>query len=403
VGFALSACCLGAERGFVTREQARARVLATVRFFRDAPQGPEASGKAGHQGFYYHFLDTRTGARFGTCELSTVDTALLLLGMLHCQAFFDGADADETAIRTLVDEIYARIDWPWFQARAPFLATGWSPEQGFFPYDWKGYTEGTLLYLVALGSPATSRALGADAWAAWCSTYETSPVSGWVTHHGQTYLRFPPLFGHQFVHAWVDMRGIADAYMRGKGIDYFENSRRATYAQRGYAIANPWGWAGYGQDVWGITACDGPADVTRDFNGRTRRYMSYAGRGMGGPAEYDDGTIAPYAAGASLPFAPEISLPALEHMYQRFGKAIFGTYGFTAFNQSFPWTDVPLTHGRVIPGFGWVDSDWLGIELGPLLLQIANHRGGLVWNRTRQHAALRAGLTRAGFTGGWLG
>lgn len=401
VGFGLTAYAIGAERGFVTREQARARVLATVRTFHDAPQGPAATGVAGHKGFFYHFLDVKTGTRFAQCELSPVDTSLLLAGMLHCQAYFDGADADEAAIRTLVDAIYARVEWPFMQARPPALALAWAPETGFSIYDWKGYTEGSLVYLLALGSPTF--ALGPEAWGAWTSTYETSPVSGWVTEYGQTYLRFPPLFGHQFTQCWVDLRGVADAYMKGKGIDYSENTRRATYAQRAYAIANPYAWAGYGQDVWGITACDGPADLTRIVNGRTRRFIGYAGRGMGGPAAYDDGTIAPYAAGSSVPFAPEIALPAVAAMHDRLGQAVYGRYGFYAFNQTFTFPDVPLQHGRIVPGFGWVDGDYLGIEVGPLLALVANHRGETVWKTTRKHPALKLGLQRAGFTGGWLG
>ena len=401
VGFALTAYVIGAERGFITRAQARARVLATVRFFHDAPQGSAAAGNTGYKGFYYHFLDMKSGTRFADCELSTVDTALLLAGMLHCQAYFGGADADETSIRALVDGIYARIDWRWAQVRAPWLAMAWSPEKGFSALDWKGYSEASLVYLLALGSPTF--APGADAWTAWTSTYETSPVSGWVTEYGQTYLRFPPMFGHQFTQCWVDMRAMADAYMRAKGIDYFVNSRRATYAQQGYAIANPEGWAGYGRDVWGVTACDGPADVMKVYGGRLRKFISYAGRGMGGAFTYDDGTIAPYAAGASMPFAPEIALPALSAMYARYGRAVYGRHGFYAFNQSFTFTDVGLTHGRLVPGLGWVDGDYLGIEVGPLLAMIANHRGETVWKTTRLHPALKLGLQRAGFTGGWLG
>lgn len=401
VGFALTAYAVGAERGFVTRAQARARALATLRFFRDAPQGDAAAGVAGYKGFFYHFLDVETGTRFGTCELSTIDTALLLAGMLHCQAAFDGADPDEALLRSLVDEIYARVDWPWFQARAPWICMGWSPEQGFLAHDWKGYNEASLLYLLALASP--SHPVGADAWAAWTSTYETSPVSGWVTEYGQTYLRFPPLFGHQFTQCWVDLRGAADAYMKAKGIDYFENSRRATYAQLGYAVENPEGWTGYGAETWGVTACDGPGDVSRWFRGKQRRFLGYAGRGMGGPSSYDDGTIAPYAAGSSVAFAPEIALPALRAMRERYGKAIYGRYGFFAFNRSFTFTDVPTTQGKVVPGFGWVDGDYLGIEQGPLLAMIANHRGEIVWKALRRHPAVQRGLRRAGFTGGWLG
>lgn len=402
VGFALTAYVVGAERGLITRVQARARALATIRFFFAAPQGDAPAGVAGYRGFFYHFLDVKTGARYGTSELSTIDTALLLAGMLHCQSYFDGADPDEAILRSLVEEIYARVDWPWFQARAPWICMGWSPEQGFLASDWKGYNEGSLLYLLALGSP--THPVGADAWAAWTSTYETSPVSGWVTEYGQTYLRFPPLFGHQFTQCWVDLRGMADVYMKGKGIDYFENSRRATSAQRGYAVANPEGWAGYGAEVWGVTAGDGPGDFLRSFGGgKPRQFFGYAGRGMGGPSAYDDGTVAPYAAGSSVAFAPEIALPALSAMYARFGKAVYGRYGFYAFNQSFAFTDVPVPLGKVVPGFGWVDGDYLGIELGPLLAMIANHRGEIVWKSLRRHPAVKLGLQRAGFKGGWLG
>jgi hypothetical protein len=400
VGFGLTAYVVGAERGYVTREQARARVLTTVRTFRDAPQGPAAAGVAGHKGFFYHFLDARTGLRFAQTELSPVDTALLLAGMLHAQAYFDGTDAEETELRAGVEQIYAAVDWTWFQIRGAAIALAWTPEAGYSTHDWTGYTEASLIYLLALGSPTHPPA--GDAWGAWTGTYETSPVSGWVTEYGQTYLRFPPLFGHQFTQCWLDLRGVTDAYMKAKGIDYFENSRRATYAQRGYAIANPEGWAGYGKDQWGVTACDGPADVFRSFGGRTRKFMSYAGRGMGGASTYDDGTIAPYGAGASLPFAPEIALPALSAMYTRFGRLVLGKYGFLAFNQSFTFSDVQVVHGRVVPGFGWVNSDFLGIELGPLLAMTANHRGELVWSRMKKHPAVKLGLQRAGFTGGWL-
>ena len=402
VGFGLTAYVVGVERGFITRDQARARALATIRFFHDAPQGPAATGVTGYKGFYYHFLELKTGTRYRDCELSTIDTTLLLAGMLHCQVFFNGTDADEALIRSLVDEIYARIDWNWFQVRAPLVAMGWTPEQGHNSYDWQGYNEASLLYLLAIGSP--THPVGADAWAAWTSSYDRiSPRSGWVTEYGQTYLRFPPLFGHQFTQCWVDMRGMADAYMKGKGIDYFENSRRATYAQQGYAVANPEGWAGYGRDVWGITACDGPGDFTRTFNGKLRKFIGYSGRGEGGAINYDDGTIAPYGAGSSITFAPEIVLPALAAMYERYGRAIYGRYGFYAFNQSFTFTDVPITAGNLVPGLGWVDGDYLGIELGPLLAMIANHRSEIVWKSMRQHPAIKSGLQRAGFTGGWLG
>ncbi|MDP1901374.1 MAG: glucoamylase family protein [Rubrivivax sp.] len=398
VGFALTAYPVGVARGWVTREQARQRVLATLRFFRHAPQGPEPAGNAGYKGFFYHFLDMKTGARFAQVELSTVDTALFVAGALFCASWFNGADAGETEIRTLADEIYARVDWRWAQVRAPALCLGWKPETGFLPEDYKGYNEAMLLYLLALGSP--SLAVDATAWDAWTSTYDRA----WGSDYGQEHLRYPVMFTHQFTQCWVDLRGVQDAYMRRRGIDYFENSRRATQAQRAYAIANPERWAGYGADVWGLTACDGPVDIERDFGGKRRRFISYAGRGMGGGLRnYDDGTVAPYGAGASLPFAPEIVAPTLAAMHQRHGAHIYGRYGFFAFNQSFTYTDVKLTHGRVVPGFGWVDTDYLGIEVGPLLAMLANHRGELVWKAMRGNEHLRRGLQRAGFRGGWLG
>ena len=393
VGFGLSAYPIGVARGWVTREQARDRTLATLRFFHGAPQGPQARGVAGHKGFFYHFLDMQSGHRFGRTELSTVDTALFLAGALHARAFFDGGDAAETELRRLADAIYARVDWRWAQAQGPAISHGWHPESGFIKWDWKGYNESMLVYLLALGSPTF--AVGADAWDAWTSTYDRS----WGSDFGHQHLRFPPLFGHQFTHAWVDFRGLQDDYMRGKGLDYFENSRRATLAQQAYAIANPQGWAGYGREQWGVTACDGPADITREFNGKRRRFISYAGRGMG---EHDDGTIAPYGAGSSLPFAPDIVGSALTTMHQRHGAQIYGKYGFFAFNQSFTFSDVKLTHGSVLPGFGWVDNDFLGIEVGPLLLMLANHRDGSVWRPLRSADWLKRGLQRAGFRGGWM-
>jgi hypothetical protein len=398
VGFALTAYPIGVERGWITRAQARDRVLTTLRFFRDAPQGTQSSGTAGYKGFFYHFLDMRTGTRYARNELSTVDTSLLLLGMLFCQSWFDGADAVEQQIRALADEIYGRVDWRWAQPRAPFIGHGWHPETGFIGSDWKGYDESLFVYLLALASP--THALDRTAWDAWTSTYDLH----WGSEYGQTYLRFPPLFGHQFAQCWFDLRGLPDAYMRARGIDYFENSRRATLAQRAYAIANPEGWAGYGADLWGVTASDGPADVQRHFGGRLRRFRSYAGRGMGGAHTFDDGTLAPYGAGASIVFTPELSLAALRAMRDRFGAHLYRRYGFLdAFNPSFQFTDVALTHGSVVPGVGWFASDYLGIDQGPLLAMLGNHRGEIVWRAMRRNAHVRNGLLRAGFRGGWLG
>ena len=396
VGFALTAYPIGVERGYVTRAAARDRVLRTLRFFRHAPQGEGATDAAGLNGFFYRFLDMKTGLRSGQIEVSTVDTALLLGGMLFCQSYFDGADAEDVEIRRLADEIYSRVDWRWAQARPPAISHGWTPESQFIEHDWLGYNEAMLVYILALGSP--THAVEPDAWEKWGRSYDQY----WGTLYGQNHLTFTPLFGHQFSHIWVDFRGILDAPMRAAGFDYFENSRRATYAQRAYAIDNPMRWNGYGENIWGLTASDGSADVELNFAGEIRRFRTYSARGIGTVYSVDDGTIAPAAAAGSIVFAPEIVIPAIEEMYRRYGEHIFGEYGFIdAFNQSFDY-DVPLTHGRIVPGFGWVDNDYIGINQGPIVAMIENYRTGLVWRTMKNNPYIRRGLERAGFSDGWL-
>ena len=398
VGFALTACVIGADRGFVTREQARERVLTTVRFFLNAPQGSQQRGTIGYKGFFYHFLDMKTGLRSPKSELSTVDTALLVGGMLHAQAFFDGEHPDEVAIRQTVDQIYWRIDWKWAQVRGQLISMGWSPEKQFIPHDWNGYNEAMLVVLLALGSP--THPVDEGAWSAWSESYRGT----WGRFFGYEHLSFAPLFGHQYSHVWIDFRGLQDATMRQRGIDYFENTRRAVYAQRAYAIANPNGWFEYGANVWGFTACDGPGSIREfDRNGRRRNFLDYKARGVGRSNTLDDGTIAPTAAVSSLPFAPEIVIPAVEEMHSRYGDFIFSKYGFfDSFNRSFTATGVKLSDGRVDPAFGWVANDYLGIDQGPILAMICNYRNELVWDDMRRSVPIRRGLERAGFSGGWL-
>jgi hypothetical protein len=358
VGFGLSALTVGIDRGWISREAGRARVLTTLEFFENSPHGPEADA-TGYKGFYYHFLDMQTGRRDGDSELSTIDTALLLGGILHVQEYFDQDDATEAKIRALANGLYRRIDWPWMQVRSARISHGWKPEMGFLAYDWGGYNEAMILYVLALGSPTFP--ITPDAWTVWTSSY------AWETHYGQAFVVFPPLFGHQYSHVWIDFRGIQDAYMRDKGLDYFENSRRATLANRAYAIANPHGWADYGEDVWGLTASDIPA--------------SYSARGAP-PAERDDGTITPTAAGGSFAFTPRESLAALRHMYAAYRTQIWGPYGFKdAFN----------------PSQRWFATDYLGIDQGPIVLMIENHRTGRIWHEFMQHPAIQRGLARAGF------
>lgn len=394
-GFALTAYPIGIEHGWITRAQARERTLATLRFFWTAPQGPQATGVSGYKGFFYHFLDMQSGARFARCELSSIDTALLLGGVLFAARYFD--QPGEVEIRDLAQRIYARCDWRWFQQAdaAKRVSMGWHPESGFLERPWFGYTEGQLLYILALGAPEFS--LGRDAYDGWCSTYGDS----WRGEDDKRFLAFGPHFAHQFTQCWVDLRGLRDVPMRTAGFDYFENSRRATIAQREYAIANPGGWTGYSGDIWGLSACDGPADVTI----AGRQFHTYAARGpIGQPDGLDDGTITPMAAIASLPFAPELVEPATRALHDRYGSAIYGQYGFLdAFNPTFTARDVPLQRGRVTDTAGWVDSDYLGIDQGPIVAMIENHRSGLVWKYMRDDPAVKLGLKRAGFTGGWLG
>ncbi len=400
-GFALTAYPIGVERGWVDRGAALERTLATLRFFWNAPQGDAASGVTGHKGFFYHFLDMETGHRFGRTELSSVDTALLLGGILFAGQYFDRATAEEAEARDLADKICARVDWRWMQKPSRVLCMGWHPERGFIPSDWHGYNEGMLVYLLALGAPDPDRRVEPDAWAAWASTYPRSWRGEGATRH----LAFAPHFGHQYSHVWVDFRGIRDATMREAGFDYFENSRRATYAQRAYATANPMGWTGYSADVWGLTACDGPAGVKRVVNGTERTFRTYSARGpLGLPDEFDDGTIAPTAALGSIAFAPEIVEPCAAALHARYGRKLYGRYGFLdSFNPSFRFTDAKLSKGGIDPELGWFDDDYLGIDQGPILTMMANHRDDFVWSRMRRAPAIRTGLARAGFTGGWLG
>ncbi|MGC3987126.1 MAG: glucoamylase family protein [Pseudorhodoferax sp.] len=419
VGFGLTAYGIGAERGYVRRAQAAARTRKTLRFLLDAPQGEAEAGMAGYRGFFYRFLHLGSGRRYGQIELSSVDTALLMAGVLFSGQYFDGDNPVEQDIRRLGAALYERVDWPWMQARPPAIAHGWLPDvrkapadlrvsgsdhsatprarhAGFLSMDWIGYNEAMLLYILALGSP--THPVQGNAYAAWTRGY----MDHWGTVEGQTHLSFGPLFGHQYSQVWLDLRGIRDAFMRRKGLDYFENSRRAAYAHQAYAQRNPLGWKGYGSTMWGLAACNGPADVVRSVKGVPRRFRTYAARGVGLDGVVDDGTIAPTAVAASLPFAPEIVLPTLASMAARHGAYIMGSYGFfDAFNQSVP-ADVTLKHGSIKPGFGWVDTDYLGIDQGPIVAMFENHRSGLVWERMRGSPAVRRGLERAGFEGGWL-
>ena len=396
VGFTLTTYPIGVERGWLDRAEAADRVVTTLRFLWDAPQGPDATGMTGHRGFFYHFLDMETGARYGeNVELSTIDTALLLAGVLFCRGYFDGDDGAEPEIRALADSLYRRVDWTWARPRPPRVSMGWLPERGFLEADWHGYNEAMLLYVLALGSP--THPIGPEAWDAWTGSYRWDSFQGSEPHLG-----FGPLFGHQYSHVWIDFRGIRDAYMREKGIDYFENSRRALHAQHAYAVANPGGWRGHGEDLWGLTASDGPVDTTMVIDGRQRRFHTYWARGASFTGVTDDGTLVPTALGGSIPFDPALTVQGLRAMRDRLGDRLFTEYGFLdAFNLTLT-EPVETQHGAVVPDVGWIADDYLGIDQGPIVAMIENYRSGLVWEVMRNDPHIVRGLCTAGFSGGWL-
>ena len=358
VGFGLTAIGIGIDHGWISRTQGVARVLTTLNTFLQGPQGPNTSGTIGYKGWFYHFLDMNTAMRAPNSELSSIDTTLLLSGILYAKQYFNGTNSDETSIRTMADAIFNRVDWNWMARGTNLVSMGWFPSGSFIAGNWIGYDEGMILYLLGLG--IATNPLPASAWTQWTSGYT------WATYYGESFVPFPPLFGHEYSHCWVDFRHIGDSYMNSHSSTYFENSRRAALAQRAYCIANPAGRTGYSGTNWGLTACDGPT--------------GYAAHGAP-PALNDDGTIAPTAVGGAMAFTPEYSLPTLRHFYD-FRRNIWTAYGFRdAFNLSQQW-------------YG---PDELGIDQGPIVIMIENYRTQRPWRLFMQNAEIQRGLQQAGF------
>lgn len=381
-GFALPAYVIGVENKYITREEGAQRVEKVLEWLWASKQSHAAYGATGHKGFFYHFLTYGDGVRYKDVELSTIDTALLMAGILTSQSYFDADNDTETRIRSLADSLYLRVEWDWAMNGNPTMSMGWKPESGFIKSTWDGYNEAMILLVLGLGSPTHPMPDGS--WEAWTSTYE------WADFHGYEHVNFGPLFGHQYSQMFIDFRGIQDPFMKEKGIDYFENSRRATLSQQAYGIANPKRFNGYGEFQWGWTASDGPANRTGLHNGKTIQYKTYNARGVAADYDQDDGTIVPTAAGGSIPFAPEITLPTLYNMKQLHGDSVYRTYGFVdAYNLTY-------TEG------GWFNPDYIGIDQGPILIQLENHQTGLIWDVLKRNKYVRDGLLKAGFTGGWL-
>lgn len=384
-GLGLAILCVAVEHGWMSRHAAVARALATLRFLQGSPQGPEPDA-TGHHGLYYHFLDMKTGRRARHSELSTIDTSFLIAGVLTVGRYFDGDGSHEPELRALADELYRRVDWAWACNGAATIGHGWTPEGGFLSATWsEGYCEALLLYVLALGSPTFP--IEPAGYHAWTSTFEAR------TFYELEYFFAGPLFIHQLSHLWIDFCGIRDDRNRALELDYFENSRRAMLAQQRYAIENPNGFAHYSKVGWGLTASNGPGPANRVVDGVPREFFGYLARGApGGP---DDGTIAPWAVVASLPFEPEIVCATLHHAIDRLELNGRNGAGFDAsFNATFP-------DKRGNP-HGWVAPWRLGLNEGPIVLMIENHAHGLVWNVLRQSTPIVNGLRRAGFRGGWL-
>jgi hypothetical protein len=341
-GFGLSALCTAAKRGYIGRDEAAAQVKTTLKFLKDkAPQ---------EHGFFYHFLNMSTGAREWKSEVSSIDTALLMAGVLTAKQCF--ADPE---ISALADALYARIDFPWMlNGSKNLLSMGWTPEKGFIPARWDTYSEHMILDLLAIGSP--THPIPASEWDAW-----RRPV---VNAGGQTYVAgTSPLFIHQYSQAYVDFRGKCDAH----GLNYFDNSVKATLAQRQYMKDNgkAYGWS---ENVWGLTASD-------TCKG------SYAAWGAPPPEGPIDGTVVPSAPGGSLMFTPRESMAALQEMRARYPK-IYGRYGFT---DSFT------------PKNGCVNKDVLGIDQGITLLSAANLEGGDIWEAFMKNPEITGAMTKVGF------
>jgi len=340
-GFGLTALCIGDSRGYANTSDIVTRVRNTLQFI--LQQMPNVHG------FYYHFVDMNTGQRWAQCEVSSIDTSLLLCGVLTAKQYFQDA-----TIQTLASQIYAQVDWPWMMNGGPTFSMGWLPESGFLAARWEHYCELMMIYLLGIGS--TTNPVSADSWNAW-----TRPT---ITYQGLTYISGnDPLFTHQYSQAWFDFRNKKDAYA-----NYFDNSITATKAHKLFCLSLKSQFSDYSDDLWGISASD-----------YVKGYTAWGGPPPQGPL---DGSVVPCATGGSLPFVPTDCLRVLRMIRGAYGTKAWGLYSYVdAFN--------PLT--------GWYDTDVLGIDLGISMVMAENYRTGLVWNTFMKNPEAQAAMQKAGF------
>jgi hypothetical protein len=341
-GFGLTALCIAQQRGYVSLADARDRALVTLRCLNNRMPN--------HRGFFYHFANMQTGERVWDAEVSSIDTAILLCGVLTCRAHFRRSE-----ISVLATDIFNRVEWTWLSEDTTLLPHGWSPETGFLPYRWDLYSELMMMYLLGLGS--ARHPLPVQTWNAWKrTTFE---------YEGLRYIgSFAPLFVHQFSQAWFDFRGKRDRY-----VDYFQNSIVATDVHRRFCLELSKQFPDYSDDLWGITSSD----------------SMYGYVAWGGPPEIGpvDGTVVPSAAAGSLVFMPQATLRVLKNIKNRYGSQAWCRYGFiNAFN--------PLKN--------WYDTDVVGIDTGITMLMAENLRSGFVWNTFMQNPEAQRALDRAGFS-----
>ncbi|MFA5499448.1 MAG: glucoamylase family protein [Candidatus Omnitrophota bacterium] len=340
VGFGLTAICIGESRGWIAKDDAYQLVLKIMRTFRD---------KVPHKnGFFYHFLDMRTGSRTWNSEVSSIDTALFIAGALFAGEYFKG-----TEVENIANELYERIDWPWMLNGKKVLCMGWTPEQGFLWYYWDTYSEAMILYALAIGSP--THPISADCWFEW-----KRPVDSYGGYSGIVYCPTGSIFTYQYSHAWVDFRQIFE-----DGLNYYNNSASAIKANRQFCIDNSSSFKTYSEDSWGLSACLGPD--------------GYKGYGAKPGSGFNDGTIPPYGMAGSLPFDPIASLNGLKNLYANHKKFLYGKYGFKdAFNLDKKW---------------WAE-EYLGIDVGITVVMIENYRSGLVWSKFMELPAIKSWISK---------